>query len=344
MPKPLLAILLLASYGAVAAPQDPFNKPVSISWWQASCKEAYVTDAGRGYSKGYCDGVMLTYMNELEQWCVPDDVSWGEVQDYVGTAIAEATIKPSSQIDIGDWISNALVVKWPCEVANTSGVVTDPELIEKLNAKRDAQTAEATQEEPESQQPAPVNKSLEKSAEEAPAKDISRTSETDELAETDEEQESAEPELPEPEAPVSSLASISEFSLWGLRLGLTMEQIHTELNNRYRKKSKPSTRWFRDCEQRGNVKVCFMGSRPAWNSSQIKGSYMTIMLYEGVLMAVQYDVDLMSRARFARLAETLGSEHPPTKVSAKEASWQEGNFMMSITWGAAPKIVMLEYY
>ena len=138
---PLLAILLLASYGALAAPQDPFNKPVSISWWQASCKEAYVTDAERGYSKGYCDGVILAYMNELEQWCVPDDVSWGEVQDYVGTAISEATIKPSSQLDIGDWISNALVVKWPCEVANTSGLVTDPELIEKLNARRDAQVA-----------------------------------------------------------------------------------------------------------------------------------------------------------------------------------------------------------
>ncbi len=156
MTKPLLAILLLASCGAVAAPQDPFNKPVSISWWHSSCKGAYITNPERGYSKGYCDGVMLAYMNELEQWCVPDDVSWAEVQDYVGSAIAEATIKPLSQIDIGNWISNALVVKWPCEVANTFGLVTDPELIEKLNAKRDAQNTELTQEEPESQQQIPV--------------------------------------------------------------------------------------------------------------------------------------------------------------------------------------------
>ena len=141
MTKPLLAILLLASCSAIAGPHSPFNKPVSINWWHGSCKDAYITNPARGYSKGYCHGVMLAYMNELDEWCVPGDVSWGDVQDYVGTAIAEATIKPSSQIDIGDWISNALVVKWPCEVANTSGVVTDPQLIEKLNAKRDAQVA-----------------------------------------------------------------------------------------------------------------------------------------------------------------------------------------------------------
>ena len=148
--------------------------------------------------------------------------------------------------------------------------------------------------------------------------------------------------MPEPEAPVSSLASISEFSIWGLRLGLTMEQIHAELNNRYRKRSKPSTRWFRDCEQRGNVKVCFDGARDGFRLITKKGRYVTIMLYEGVLIAVQYDGDVMHRARFARLAETLGSEHPPTKVSEKQMSWQEGNFMMSISWGAAPKMVMLD--
>ena len=42
MTKPLLAIGLLASYGAVAAPQDPSNTPVSISWWVSFRKDAYV--------------------------------------------------------------------------------------------------------------------------------------------------------------------------------------------------------------------------------------------------------------------------------------------------------------
>ena len=341
MTKPLLAILLLASHGAISAPQDPFNKPVSINWWQASCKEAYVTDAERGYAKGYCDGVMLAYMNELEQWCVPDDVSWGEVQDYVGTAIAEATIKPSSQIDIGDWITNALVVKWPCEVANTSGVVTDPELIEKLNAKRDAQTTEATQEEPESQQPAPVNKSLEKSAEEAPEKDMSRTSETDELAKTDEEQESLEIEVYSPEG--MWMSSISQFSPFGIELGFTMEQIHARLNSTYRENREPSDKWFGICEERGNVKFCVNGApRYGGRYNRETGGSLTIMMYEGILMGMQWDGHVNDRAKFAQMGELWSSVFPPTKATEKEVSWQEGNFMMSITWGAAPKLVMLD--
>ena len=88
-------------------------------------------------------------------------------------------------------------MKWACDAADTSGLVTDPELIEKLNAKRDAQNTELTQEEPESRQQVTAGKSQEEPDEEAPEKDISRTSETKELAEVDEEKESAEPELPE---------------------------------------------------------------------------------------------------------------------------------------------------
>ena len=79
-------------------------------------------------------------MNELEEWCVPDNIKWGDVEDYVAMAIAEATIKPMSQIGIGEWISNALVVKWPCDNVVDNSVVTDPELIKRLNeAYRQAQ-------------------------------------------------------------------------------------------------------------------------------------------------------------------------------------------------------------
>ena len=61
MTKPLLAILLLLplSHTALSDPFQPFNKPVSIWWWQASCKDAYVTNPARNYAKGYCHGVML---------------------------------------------------------------------------------------------------------------------------------------------------------------------------------------------------------------------------------------------------------------------------------------------
>ena len=135
MTKPLLAILLLLplSFAVLSDPFQPFNKPVSIGWWQASCKDAYVTNPARGYAKGYCYGVMLAYMNELDEWCVPDGVSWGEVQDYVAMSVIEANIDSFSTMPIGDWIASAMSVKWPCEDKVDNSVVTDPELIERLN-------------------------------------------------------------------------------------------------------------------------------------------------------------------------------------------------------------------
>ena len=57
------------------SPFPHFNKPVNMSWWQASCKDAYIKNPAEGYAKGYCHGVMLAYMNQLDSWCVPDKVT-----------------------------------------------------------------------------------------------------------------------------------------------------------------------------------------------------------------------------------------------------------------------------
>jgi hypothetical protein len=88
------------------------------------------------YAKGYCAGVRVAYMNQLEKWCVPEEVTWGEVNDYLTRAITEANIKPLSRLDIGDWMENAMQVKWPCVTPDRSGQVTDPELIKQLNKLR----------------------------------------------------------------------------------------------------------------------------------------------------------------------------------------------------------------
>ena len=69
---------------------------------------------------------------------------------------------------------------------------------------------------------------------------------------------------------------------------------------------------------------------------------MTIILYEWILIGMQWTGDVMTRAKFSRLSEALNSEHPPTSATKSEASWQEDNFVMSITWGATPKMVMLD--
>ena len=107
---------------------------MSINWWQASCQER----SDSKYAKGYCEGVIYSHLNQLEEWCVPEDVTWGEVTDFLAKGISAANLKsPISQLDIGVWTANAIQVKWPCEVPLTQGVVTDPDLIKKLNALRE---------------------------------------------------------------------------------------------------------------------------------------------------------------------------------------------------------------
>lgn len=126
-------VALFVTAPSYADPFQPFNKPVSIGWWKASCKDAYVTNTARGYAKGYCHGVMLAYINELDQWCVPDGIVWAEVEDYIAMSVVEANIDPFSTMNIGEWIESAVSVKWPCDDTVNKNVVTDPELIERLN-------------------------------------------------------------------------------------------------------------------------------------------------------------------------------------------------------------------
>jgi len=132
-----LLLTLLVSFvplAASASPFPPFNKPMSINWWQYSCQQR----SDNKYAEGYCAGVIYSHLNQLEEWCVPEDVTWGEVTEFLAAGISEATLKkPISQLDVGVWTANALKVKWPCEERVTQGLVTDPDLIKRLDALRE---------------------------------------------------------------------------------------------------------------------------------------------------------------------------------------------------------------
>ena len=127
----LLAFVSLATH---ASPFPPFNKPMSINEFQYACQQRSDTK----YAKGYCNGVIYSHLNQLEEWCVPEDVTWGEVTEFLAAGISEATLtKPTSQLDVGVWTANALKVRWPCEERATQGLVTDPDLIKRLDALRE---------------------------------------------------------------------------------------------------------------------------------------------------------------------------------------------------------------
>ena len=110
-----LAVGLLSHPLTFASPFPPYNQPVSINWWRASCVQGYAVPENK-YAKGYCDGVIYASLNNLDRWCVPEDVTWGEVKDLLIMNIKEANLKkPISPLSIVKWIDGALNTKWPCE-------------------------------------------------------------------------------------------------------------------------------------------------------------------------------------------------------------------------------------
>ena len=111
----LLSVILWQS-ATSASPFPPYGKPVSINWWQASCKQGYEVPENK-YAKGYCDGVIYSSLNNLEDWCVPDRVTWGEITDLLVEGIKKTEFKmTTSSLSIVEWIDGVLKTKWPCEV------------------------------------------------------------------------------------------------------------------------------------------------------------------------------------------------------------------------------------
>ena len=104
---------------AVASPHDTYNKPIGISQWGDHCRYALEKtnemDFGRGVSHGICTGVIRAYSNELQDWCVPHDVTWSDYEKHHMTMAADAKFPPLSTRKISDFISSANELRWPCK-------------------------------------------------------------------------------------------------------------------------------------------------------------------------------------------------------------------------------------
>lgn len=114
----IATLLILMADKSVASPHDTYNKPVSISQWGDHCRYALEKtnemDFGRGVSHGICIGVIRAYSNELQDWCVPHDVTWGEYEEHHMNTAASAKFPTLSTRKISDFIDSANELRWPC--------------------------------------------------------------------------------------------------------------------------------------------------------------------------------------------------------------------------------------
>ena len=74
-----------------------------------ACKE----DNGRQYAKGFCDGAIDALYSSIKNWCVPGNITHGEVQRYLKREL----LKKRPQVPLlnaDKFVANAISKKWPC--------------------------------------------------------------------------------------------------------------------------------------------------------------------------------------------------------------------------------------
>ena len=103
----LTSIILVISPSAIA---DRISTPMQTWFLQSACEPKETR-----YAKGFCEGAIEAYYNLMPNWCVPDDVTHGEVKRYVMIKIQQAPKSPSIRVPAEEFIWEIISKKYPCK-------------------------------------------------------------------------------------------------------------------------------------------------------------------------------------------------------------------------------------
>ena len=95
---------LLASLQTFAV---PISTPMKASFLYAACNESTSND----YARGFCIGVIDALYGLNQDWCVPDSVTHGEVNEHVKKELLRSF--PSPSITASDFVNRSVQKKWP---------------------------------------------------------------------------------------------------------------------------------------------------------------------------------------------------------------------------------------
>lgn len=100
-----LALVMAGSPGMAST----METPMSTSLLYAACKESPKSD----YSLGYCEGAIDAIYSSMKNWCVPQEVTHGEVKKQIlKVLLAEGA---SSSKRASEFVEMAVHRKWPCQ-------------------------------------------------------------------------------------------------------------------------------------------------------------------------------------------------------------------------------------
>ncbi len=87
----------------------PISTPMSANHLYAACNESIASN----YAKGFCDGAISASYESIEVWCVPANVTHGEVKLQVKKELLASY--PLPLISASYFVKRSVQNKWPCQ-------------------------------------------------------------------------------------------------------------------------------------------------------------------------------------------------------------------------------------
>lgn len=82
--------------------------PLSAIHLYSACKESDTNE----YARGFCDGAIDALYSSIDDWCVPQSVTHGEVKEQVKKELLSDS--PDLSYDASEFVKRAIHLKWPC--------------------------------------------------------------------------------------------------------------------------------------------------------------------------------------------------------------------------------------
>ena len=98
-------LLFLASPLSYA---ERVETPLSALHLYTACKDAETSE----YARGFCEGAIDALYSSIDEWCVPQSVTHGEVKEQIMKELLRRVPRMSKNAD--EFVKNAVHLKWPC--------------------------------------------------------------------------------------------------------------------------------------------------------------------------------------------------------------------------------------
>jgi len=104
----LNSLLLTVIFVSGQAYSVPVSTAMSALHLHSACSESKSNE----FAKGFCDGAIDAFASAIQDWCVPAEVTYGEVKSLVKSQLSKSV--PSATLGALEFVSRAIQKKWPC--------------------------------------------------------------------------------------------------------------------------------------------------------------------------------------------------------------------------------------